>query len=117
MTGHIHAFDARVGGGYRMSLFYPPSDGTTGELALRGKTTDLKDRVNVRFVELVPAHRIVEAFTFNTADPALQGRNDDHSDVREADELNRGHTPMHESASWSSARRTMRPALDCHWSS
>src|SRR5215471_13006662 len=24
MTGEIHEFDARVGGGYRMSLFYPP---------------------------------------------------------------------------------------------
>ena len=26
MTGHIHEFDARVGGGYRMSLFYPPGE-------------------------------------------------------------------------------------------
>ena len=25
MTGEIHEFDARVGGGYRMSLFYPPT--------------------------------------------------------------------------------------------
>lgn len=73
MTGKIYTFDARVGGGYRMSLFYPPSDGTTGEPALRGKTTDRKDRVNVRFVELVPARRIVEAVTFDTTDPALQG--------------------------------------------
>ena len=28
MTGAIHEFNARVGGGYRMSLFYPP-DGRT----------------------------------------------------------------------------------------
>ncbi len=33
MTGQIHAFDARVGGGYRMSLFYPPN-----EASFRGKT-------------------------------------------------------------------------------
>lgn len=73
MTGKIHVFDARVGGGFHMSLFYSPSDGTTGEPAPRGKTTDREDRVNVRFVELVPARRIVEAVTFDTADPALQG--------------------------------------------
>ena len=35
MTGEIHEFDARVGGGYRMSLFYPPD-----ERAFRGKTSD-----------------------------------------------------------------------------
>src|SRR5262245_15285529 len=34
MTGKIHEFDARVGGGYRMSLFYPPT-----ERAFRGKTS------------------------------------------------------------------------------
>ena len=26
MTGKIHAFDARVGGGYRMSLYHPPDE-------------------------------------------------------------------------------------------
>ncbi len=26
MTGKIHEFDARVEGGYRMSLFYPPNE-------------------------------------------------------------------------------------------
>ena len=69
MTGQIHAFDGRVGGGYRMLLFYPPGD----EPNPRGKTTDREDRVNVRFVELEPARRIVEGVTFETADPALQG--------------------------------------------
>jgi uncharacterized protein YndB with AHSA1/START domain len=68
MTGEIHAFDARVGGGYRMSLFYPPD-----ERVMRGKTSDREDRVNVRFVELVPARRIVEAVTFETDDPSLRG--------------------------------------------
>jgi uncharacterized protein YndB with AHSA1/START domain len=32
MTGEIHEFDARVGSGYRMSLFYPPN-----ERVFRGK--------------------------------------------------------------------------------
>jgi uncharacterized protein YndB with AHSA1/START domain len=53
MTGKIHAFDARVGGGYRMSLFYPPD-----ERAFRGKTSEKEDMVDVRFVELTPARRI-----------------------------------------------------------
>jgi uncharacterized protein YndB with AHSA1/START domain len=68
MTGKIHAFDARIGGGYRMSLFYPAS-----ERAARGKTSDREDMVDVRFVELAPARRIVEAVTFVTTDPALAG--------------------------------------------
>jgi uncharacterized protein YndB with AHSA1/START domain len=68
MTGKIHEFDARVGGGYRMSLFYPPD-----EPASRGKTSDTEDMVNVRFVELAPPRRIVETVNFVTTDPALLG--------------------------------------------
>lgn len=68
MTGKIHQFDARVGGGYRMSLFYPPA-----ESAHRGKTAEREDMVSVRFVELVPPHRIVPAVTFHTTDPSLMG--------------------------------------------
>jgi uncharacterized protein YndB with AHSA1/START domain len=68
MTGKIHAFDARVGGGYRMSLFYPPD-----ERSFRGKTSETEDMVDVRFVELTPPRRIVEAVTFVTTDPALSG--------------------------------------------
>jgi uncharacterized protein YndB with AHSA1/START domain len=68
MTGEIHEFDARVGGGYRMSLYYPPN-----ERVFRGKTSDREDMVNVRFVELAPPGRIVEAVSFVTTDPALFG--------------------------------------------
>jgi uncharacterized protein YndB with AHSA1/START domain len=68
MTGKLHAFDGRVGGGFRMSLFYPPNDGS-----FRGKTSEKEDMSDVRFVELVPPHRIVEAVTFVTDDPALKG--------------------------------------------
>jgi uncharacterized protein YndB with AHSA1/START domain len=68
MTGAIHEFDARVGGGYRMSLFYPPE-----ERAFRGKTSDREDMVDVRFVELAPPHRIVEAVSFVTTDRAFFG--------------------------------------------
>src|SRR3989338_1332522 len=59
MTGKIHEFDGRVGGGYRMSLFYPPS--AEGH---RGKSAEREDRFTARFVELTPPTRIVQAITF-----------------------------------------------------
>jgi uncharacterized protein YndB with AHSA1/START domain len=68
MAGKIHSFHAGVGGGYSMSLFYPPE-----ERSFRGKTSEREDRVNVRFVELDPGKRIVEAFSFDTENPALFG--------------------------------------------
>jgi uncharacterized protein YndB with AHSA1/START domain len=68
MTGEIHAFDARVGGGYRMSLYYPEE-----ERVFRGKTAEREDRVEVRFVELARPRKIVEAIDFVTDDPALKG--------------------------------------------
>jgi uncharacterized protein YndB with AHSA1/START domain len=68
MTGQIHAFDARPGGGFEMSLFYPETDAQ-----LRGKTAAREDRTRVRFVELVPDTRIVEAVAFVSEDPAYAG--------------------------------------------
>jgi uncharacterized protein YndB with AHSA1/START domain len=68
MTGKVHEFDARVGGGYRMSLFYPSS-----EQAYRGKTAEREDRFTSRFVELTPLKRIVQAITFEAKDPAYAG--------------------------------------------
>jgi uncharacterized protein YndB with AHSA1/START domain len=68
MTGKIHAFDARVGGGYRMSLFYPVS-----EQGYRGKTAEWEDRFTARFVELTPPTRIVQAIAFDSVDPAFSG--------------------------------------------
>ncbi len=68
MTGVVHSFDGKVGGGYRMSLFYPPDD-----QAARGKTAEREDQVVVRFLDLAPPRRIVEAVTFITEDPGLKG--------------------------------------------
>lgn len=68
MTGRLHAFDARVGGGYAMSLYYPPT-----EHRFRGKTAEREDRVAVRFVELTPPRRLVEAIRFVSDDPAYGG--------------------------------------------
>jgi uncharacterized protein YndB with AHSA1/START domain len=68
MTGYVHEFDARVEGGYRMSLFYPAT-----ERNFRGKTAAREDMFDVRFVELMPPCRIVEAVNFVTTDPAFFG--------------------------------------------
>jgi uncharacterized protein YndB with AHSA1/START domain len=68
MTGKVHEFDARVGGGYRMSLFYPPA-----EQVYRGKTSEREDRFTARFLELTPPKRIVEAISFDSDDPAFSG--------------------------------------------
>lgn len=51
-----------------MSLYYPQS-----EQAHRGKTAEREDRFTARFEELTLPTRIVEAITFDSADPAFAG--------------------------------------------
>ena len=51
-----------------MSLFYPAS-----EQVYRGKTSEREDRFTARFVELTPPTRIVQAISFDSADPAFSG--------------------------------------------
>ena len=68
MTGRLHAFDPRVGGGYRLSLFYPE-----GEQRFRGKSAEREDRGSVRFLDMHPCSRLVQAVTFETDDPAFHG--------------------------------------------
>jgi len=65
MTSFVHAFDAREGGAFRISLTYA-GDG-------RGKTAARTDTFHGRFVELVPDERVVEVVAFESADPAMQG--------------------------------------------
>lgn len=66
MTAQMHDFDARAGGGYRMSLFYPEGEN-------RGKASANEDSVSVRFIDLDRPRRIVEAVTFPSPDPAFGG--------------------------------------------
>ena len=66
MTGHVHAFDAREGGSFRISLTYDDPTGT-------GKTTAHTDTYHGRFVKLVTNEQVVEAVEFETTDPALRG--------------------------------------------
>lgn len=59
MTGKIRDFDAKVGGGYSMSLFYLYSE--TG-----GKTSENEDRFSAKFVELKPYEKIVQTINFQS---------------------------------------------------
>ncbi len=61
MTGTIHNFDLKVGGGYTMSLFYPDS-----EQELKGKTSGREDRFTAKFVELTPFSKIIQSINFHS---------------------------------------------------
>lgn len=67
MTSHVHAFDAREGGLFRISLTYDAQGGT-------GKTTAHTDTYHGRFVKLVPDEHVAQVVEFETADPSLQGQ-------------------------------------------
>jgi len=66
MTCQVHAFDAREGGTFRISLTYDAPTGT-------GKSTAHTDTYHGRFVKLVPNEQVVEVDEFETEDPALHG--------------------------------------------
>ena len=66
MTSHVHEFDPREGGSFRISLTY---DAPTGI----GKTTAHTDTYHGRFAKLVPDEQEVEVVEFETTDPAMQG--------------------------------------------
>ena len=66
MTMHVHSFDAREGGSYRISLTYDAPDRV-------GKTTGHTDTHTGRFVRLVQDELVVEAQRFETDDPAMAG--------------------------------------------
>ena len=67
MTCHIHSFDGREGGSFRISLTYD-------ERAGNGKTTAHTDTYRGYFAQLVPDERVVEVDEFETEDPALRGK-------------------------------------------
>lgn len=59
MTGKIHDFDLKVGGGYEMSLYY--KDNKT-----QGKTSGNEDRFSATFMEIKPFERIVQTINFQS---------------------------------------------------
>jgi len=75
MTSHVHAFDPREGGAFRISLTYdaPTGTGRDGRVGRVGKTTAHTDTFHGRFVKLVPDEQVVEVVEFETADPAMRG--------------------------------------------
>jgi uncharacterized protein YndB with AHSA1/START domain len=66
MTSHVHAFDPREGGAFRISLTYDEPTGT-------GKTTAHTDTYHGHFVKLVANEQVVEVVEFETTDPAVRG--------------------------------------------
>lgn len=66
MTCQVHAFDAREGGSFRISLTYDKPTGT-------GKTSAHTDTYHGHFAVLVANERIVEVDEFETEDPAFRG--------------------------------------------
>ena len=66
MTSHVHSFDPREDGSFRISLTYEEPTGT-------GKTTAHTDTYHGRFVKLVPNEQVVEVVEFETTNPALCG--------------------------------------------
>ena len=66
MTSHVHAFDPREGGSFRISLTYDKPSGS-------GKTTAHTDTYHGRFVKLVPNEQVVEVMEFEADDDAMRG--------------------------------------------
>jgi uncharacterized protein YndB with AHSA1/START domain len=66
MSSHVHEFDAREGGRFRISLTYEDSSAA-------GKTTAHTDTYHGRFLKLVPDEQVAEVMEFETDDPAMRG--------------------------------------------
>ena len=78
MTSHVHEFEAREGGPFRISLTYDAPTGT-------GKSAAHTDTYHGRFVKLVPDQQVVEVFEFETPDPGLRGEMTMTTTLTEAD--------------------------------
>jgi uncharacterized protein YndB with AHSA1/START domain len=66
MSSHIHSFEPREGGTFRISLTYDAP--TTA-----GKTSSQTDTVHGRFVKLVRNSEVVQIVEFESNDPAMRG--------------------------------------------
>ena len=66
MTSHVHSFDARQGGTFRITLTYDAP--TTA-----GKTDPQSDSFHGWFAELVADTKVVQVVEFEADDPAVKG--------------------------------------------
>ena len=115
MRSQVHAFDAREGGLFRISLTY---DAATGA----GKSTAHTDTFHGRFVKLVPNEQVVEVVEFETTDPALGGEMTITIALRDADGgtdvvavhegLPRGLPPADNEAGWRSSLAKLAALLE-----
>ena len=89
MTMHVHSFDGREGGSYRISLTYDAPDRA-------GKTSAHTDTYTGRFVRLVPDELVVEVQEFETSDPALAGEMTSTITLADADDGGTDLVAVHE---------------------
>jgi uncharacterized protein YndB with AHSA1/START domain len=68
MTGHLHTFEPRVGGTFRMSLTYQHPENSQ-----RGKSSADTDTVEGKFIELLPNEKIVWVTEFESDQPDFAG--------------------------------------------
>ena len=66
MTSHVHVFESREGGSFRISLTYDAPTGT-------GKTSAQTDTYHGRFIRLVPNEQVIQVMEFETDDEAMRG--------------------------------------------
>lgn len=66
MTSHVHVFEPREGGAFRISLTYDAPSRT-------GKTTAHTDTHHGRFVKLVPDTQVIQTTEFETEEASLRG--------------------------------------------
>ena len=66
MTSHVHEFDAREGGSFRVSLTYNAPERS-------GKSAAHTDTYHGHFLKLVPNEQVVEVIEFETTDLAFSG--------------------------------------------
>jgi uncharacterized protein YndB with AHSA1/START domain len=66
MRSRIHAFEAREGGFFRISLTYD-------DLSETGKSSSHTDTYHGHFAALVPNEQVIEVIEFESSDPAMQG--------------------------------------------
>lgn len=119
MTSHVHAFDPREGGAFRISLTYDEPSGI-------GKTTAHTDTFHGRFVKLVPNEQVVEVVEFETTNPALRGEMTITIGLVDADggtEVNAVHdalppglSPADNEAGWRSSLAKLAALVEAGWS-
>jgi uncharacterized protein YndB with AHSA1/START domain len=67
MAIHVHTYDVREGGKFRVSLTYEAPDAV-------GKSSAHTDTYHGHFVRLLPDQKVEQVIEFETADPNLQGK-------------------------------------------